>query len=127
MTLRNNYEAGYFNGDMGTIINITDMGQMTIQIKHKTVLMQNAWLEEIMPAYAVTVHKSQGSEFDNVIIIVPQNPSSLLDRSMIYTAVTRAKKNVFILSQNDALEQAIRRDKKNRKKTSLKEKIKNVA
>ena len=112
---------------MGTIINITDMGQMTIQIKHKTVLMQNAWLEEIMPAYAVTVHKSQGSEFDNVIIIVPQNPSSLLDRSMIYTAVTRAKKNVFILSQNDALEQAIRRDKKNKKKTSLKEKIKNIA
>lgn len=127
MTLRNNYDAGYFNGDMGTIINITDMGQMTIQIKHKTVLMQNAWLEEIMPAYAVTVHKSQGSEFDNVIIIVPQNPSSLLDRSMIYTAVTRAKKNVFILSQNDALEQAIRRDKKNKKRTSLKEKIKNIA
>lgn len=127
MTLRNNYEAGYFNGDIGKIINITDMGQMTIQIKHKTVLMQNAWLEEIMPAYAVTVHKSQGSEFDNVIIIIPQNPSALLDRSMIYTAVTRAKKNVFILSQGDALEQAIRKDKKNRKKTSLAEKLKNVA
>ena len=127
MTLRNNYDAGYFNGDIGKIINITDMGQMTIQIKHKTVLMQNAWLEEIMPAYAVTVHKSQGSEFDNVIIIIPQNPSALLDRSMIYTAVTRAKKNVFILSQGDALEQAIRKDKKNRKKTSLAEKLKNVA
>lgn len=127
MTLRNNYEAGYFNGDIGRIINITDMGQMTIQIKHKTVLMQNAWLEEIMPAYAVTIHKSQGSEFDNVIIIIPQNPSSLLDRSMIYTAVTRAKKNVFILSQGDALEQAIRKDRKNRKRTSLAEKLKNVA
>lgn len=127
MTLRNNYEAGYFNGDIGRIINITDMGQMTIQIKHKTVLMQNAWLEEIMPAYAVTIHKSQGSEFDNVIIVIPQNPSSLLDRSMIYTAITRAKKNVFILSQGDALEQAIRKDRKNRKKTSLAEKLKNVA
>lgn len=126
MTLRNNYEAGYFNGDIGEIMDITDMGQMTIRLKHKVILMQNAWLEEIMPAYAVTVHKSQGSEFDNVVIIIPQNPSSLLDRSLIYTAVTRAKKNVFILSQNDALEQAIRKDRKQTKETSLADKLKSM-
>ena len=124
MTIKNNYKAHYFNGDIGHILSITEMGTMTIQIQNKTIVMDNKWLEDIVPAYGITVHKSQGSEFKHVIILLPQNPNILLSRSIIYTAITRAKKSVTILTQGNALEKAIMNDKKMNKQTGLVEKIK---
>ena len=126
MTTVNNYQAGYFNGDMGVITSISDLGTMTIQIKEKNIIMQPAWLEDIIPAYCVTIHKSQGSEFDTVFVILPQNPNILLERSLLYTAITRAKKKVVIFSQGNALEQAIGRTKKGTKKTGLQEKLRAI-
>lgn len=124
MTLVNNYDAGYFNGDIGTVLDISDMGTMTIQIREKTIIMNSVWLEEIIPAYAVTIHKSQGSEFPYVFIVIPENPSVLLEKGVIYTAITRAKKKVVIFSQNHALETAIRTDNKMKRNTGLVEKLK---
>ncbi len=123
MTMVNNYEAGYFNGDIGRIIEITDMGSVTLQIGKKSIRMKHVWLEDIVPAYAVTVHKSQGSEFETVIIILPKTPDIILDKSLIYTAVTRAKSKVIILSEGNALEYGIRRDKRQDRKTGLIQKV----
>lgn len=89
--------------------------------------MNPAWIEEIIPAYAVTVHKSQGSEFPYVFIVIPENPSVLLEKGIVYTAITRAKKKVVIFSQNHALETAIRTDNKMKRKTGLVEKLKGGA
>lgn len=123
MTLVNNYKACYFNGDIGKILDITEMGSVTIQIADKKIIMEAEWLEDIVPAYCITVHKSQGSEFPYVLVILPKHPKILLERSIIYTAITRAKKKVIIMSQDDAFETAVLRNKKILKNTGLVKKI----
>lgn len=123
MTIANNYQAGYFNGDIGRIAEISSLGNARIQIGEKSILMKHDWMEDMAPAYAVTIHKSQGSEFPYVIIVLPRHPALLLDKSIIYTAVTRAKKKAIILSQEDALEFGIRKDKSQHRNTGLISKI----
>lgn len=123
MTIANNYQAGYFNGDIGRITEISHLGNVTIQVGERSIRMQRDWMEDMVPAYAVTIHKSQGSEFPYTIIVLPKHPALLLDQSIIYTAVTRAKKKAIILSQEDALECGIRKDKRQYRNTGLIEKI----
>lgn len=123
MTLKNNYQAGYFNGDIGMITEITDLGEVTISIQKKRIHMQNIWLEDIVPADAITIHKSQGNEFEVIIVVVPKNPAILLEKNIIYTAITRAKEKVIILSQDNALELAISNNKRIKRKTGLYEKL----
>ena len=78
---------------------------------------------DIDVAYSITTHKSQGSECETAIVVVPAEPKGMLDRSMIYVAVTRAKKNVIVISEGDSLETAILNDKKSDRITGLKELI----
>lgn len=110
MQLRNNYGAewrtellasegeGVFNGDMGTIESIdTEDKVMTVRMDDRLIDYAGDMLEEIDLAYAVTVHKSQGSEFPAVIIPVLNFPPMLMTRNLLYTAVTRGKKLVIIV------------------------------
>ena len=83
---------------------------------------RNNW-DDIAPAYALTVHKSQGSEFSVVVVVLPEEPWNMLQRNLLYTAITRAKKEVFVISQNDAYAKAVKNTKINKRKTTLKEKI----
>ena len=121
--MRNNYTAGYFNGDVGVVTDIAD-GAITVLLgDEKEIVLTNKDLEDVSPAYALTVHKSQGSEFSSVIIVLSEKHPVMLQRNLLYTAVTRAKKEVFIVAQGDAYKRAVSNTKMTERKTSLREKL----
>lgn len=141
MQIRNNYQLeweistkqglvidagmGVFNGDIGKIVDINTYTQ-TIQVEFeekKKVNYSYELLEELELAYAVTVHKSQGSEYPAVVIPLLQGPRQLYYRNLIYTAVTRAKKCVTIVGDDEILQEMIRNTKEQERYTSLAETI----
>lgn len=117
------YEAGYFNGDMGIILKMDSKG-LAVQFKDKILHLSRKDIACMELAYAVTTHKAQGSEFQRVHIILPDECTSMLTRRMIYTAITRAKKEVFIYSVNKSLLLAIKNCKEKPRISILKNHIK---
>lgn len=100
----NNYCADYVNGDIGYITGCDD-DAVRVTCGTKSVRVTDP--KDIEPAYAITVHKSQGSEYDNVVIVLPD--SDFTDRRLLYTAVTRARKTVTIIQVGDAISKACER------------------
>ncbi|MGE6360150.1 exodeoxyribonuclease V subunit alpha [Psychrobacter glacincola] len=110
MVLQNNYELGLFNGDIGFCLQTSDeRNRLEVFFENKIQgIPVNLLNEEIMAtAYAMTIHKSQGSEFEHVAITFDNSHSRLLSKELIYTAVTRAKKQVTIYSTKSAFEKAV--------------------
>jgi exodeoxyribonuclease V alpha subunit len=105
----NNYVGGYHNGDFGEIVDIDDLG-IEIKLEFDTIYISNAMLKDVLPAYAITVHKSQGSEHDDVVILLTKRALTFADKRILYTAVTRAKKKVTIITEGDTLYQLIQKD-----------------
>lgn len=111
MILQNNYELGLFNGDIGFCLQTSDdRSRLEVFFENKKQgIAVNLLNEEVIAtAYAMTVHKSQGSEFDHVAITFDNSHARLLSKELIYTAVTRAKEKVTIYSTKSALEKAVR-------------------
>lgn len=108
MVLQNNYELGLFNGDIGICLQ-TEKGRLQVFFENKNQGVNVNMLsdEMIASAYAMTIHKSQGSEFDHVAISFDDSNARLLSQELIYTAVTRAKKQVSIFSTVSALTRAL--------------------
>jgi exodeoxyribonuclease V alpha subunit len=124
MQLRNNYDKGVFNGDLGHIVGIdTEDGSVTVDFLEKLVKYDADNLDEISLAYATSVHKSQGSEYPAVVIPLHTSHYLLLHRSILYTAVTRGKKLVVIVGSRKALAMAIRNFRVEKRNTGLKEKL----
>ena len=129
--LHNNYEAGYFNGDTGVISNIYSDGLSIllddVYDEHtgvkKEVDLENGDLKDVTLSYAITIHKSQGGEYNEAVIVLTKSSSGMINRNLLYTAVTRAKKKVTIISQEGLLDMAIQTPAYERNST-LKEKIK---
>ncbi len=112
MQIRNNYDKHVFNGDIGTIDDI-NLHERTILVQYSDQLVeyeQNE-LDEIVLAYAISVHKSQGSEFETAIIPLFVQHFTLLQRNLIYTAITRAKKMCIMLGQPKAIAMGIKNNK----------------
>lgn len=110
MVLQNNYELGLFNGDIGFCLQTGDeRNRLEVFFENKTQgIAVNLLNEEVIAtAYAMTIHKSQGSEFDHIAITFDNSHARLLSKELIYTAVTRAKKKVTIYSTKHAFEQAV--------------------
>ena len=110
MVLQNNYELGLFNGDIGFCLQTGDeRSQLEVFFENKTQgIAVNLLNEEVIAtAYAMTIHKSQGSEFGHVAITFDNSHARLLSKELIYTAVTRAKNQVTIYSTKHAFEKAI--------------------
>ena len=112
MVLQNNYELGLFNGDIGICLQTQQKGEgsrLEVFFENKTQgIAVNLLNDELIAtAYAMTIHKSQGSEFDHVAITFDNRNSRLLSKELIYTAVTRAKQKVSIFSTKQALQKAV--------------------
>ena len=120
MQIRNNYDKHTYNGDIGRILDINFIDQkVQINFDGRDVEYDFSSLDEIVHAYAVSVHKSQGSEYPVVIIPVVTQHYILLQRNLIYTAVTRGKKLVVLVGTKKALAMAINTVKSSKRYTRL--------
>lgn len=117
--------TGIFNGDMGIIKEINDFAEtMTISFDEgRTVEYSYKLLDELELAYAVTIHKSQGSEYPAVVIPLLSGPQMLMNRNLIYTAVTRAKKCVTIVGNDVTFQQMIANNSQQKRYSGLKERL----
>ncbi|MEM9284019.1 MAG: ATP-dependent RecD-like DNA helicase [Verrucomicrobiota bacterium] len=122
---RNNYEKEVFNGDIGHIVEITtEPSTITVSFDHRSVTYEPGELDELQLAYAITIHKSQGSEFPAVIIPLSTQHFMLLQRNLLYTGVTRGRKLVVLVGERKALEMAIRNERSARRYTGLADRLK---
>lgn len=122
---RNNYDKEVFNGDIGHISSI-ESEPVKIIVTYdgrRRVSYEPGELDELQPAYAITIHKSQGSEFPCVIIPLAMAHFIMLERSLIYTAVTRGKKLVVIVGESKALGMAVRQAGARKRWTGLRERL----
>jgi len=109
MVVKNNYEKEVYNGEFGEIVEIHGNKSVEIEIKHigETVEFKANELNYIQLAYACTVHKSQGSEFQFLIMVLSPNHSVMLKRKLFYTGITRTQKKLMLLSNKDTIKRAI--------------------
>ncbi len=120
--------SGIFNGDMGVIREISDFTQ-TLSIEFdegRMVQYPYQALEELEHAYAITIHKSQGSEYPAVVLPVLSGPKMLMTRNLLYTAVTRAKNCVVILGSEEAVRDMVGNKSEQQRFTSLDERIREI-
>jgi exodeoxyribonuclease V alpha subunit len=120
MQLRNNYDKHVFNGDIGVVEAIdTEDKIMKVRFFENLVEYENSDLNEVVHAYAISIHKSQGSEFSAVIIPIFMQHFMMLQRNLLYTAVTRAKKLCIIIGQSRAVAMGIKNKKNSERITFL--------
>jgi len=120
MQIRNNYAKEVFNGDIGVVTRLDGEKQkLTVEYEGRPVHYDFSELDELVLAYAVSVHKSQGSEYPAVILPVMTQHFVLLQRNLIYTGITRAKELVVLVGTKQALAIAIKNDKPQRRLTRL--------
>jgi len=123
--LSNNYNVGYYNGDLGIIQDVSLEG-IVIKLSTKTFVLPQDNIDDLELAYAMTIHRSQGSEFRNVVVVLPANPSNMLKRNLLYTAVTRAKKRVLVLAEPTAVEVSVNTSDTGVRYSRLKERLINM-
>jgi exodeoxyribonuclease V alpha subunit len=120
MQIRNNYDKEVFNGDIGRIVGIrTDENEITVLFDGRNVVYEFYELDELVLAYAVSVHKSQGSEYPAVVIPVLTQHYILLQRNLIYTAITRGRNLVVMVGTRKALAMGVNNDKTQKRFTHL--------
>jgi exodeoxyribonuclease V alpha subunit len=124
MQTKNNYAKEVFNGSLGEIVSVVgDMVYVKFDDDDRELLYMNDDLSELDLAYATTIHKSQGSEYDIVILTMMKSDTSMLRRNLVYTAVTRAKKVCIIVGQRDAMDYALRDWTQEKRYTMLKDRL----
>jgi len=124
MQIRNNYDKEVYNGDIGRISSIdTEAQEVTVTIDGRGVAYDYTELDEIVHAYSVSIHKSQGSEYPCVVIPILTQHYMMLQRNLLYTGVTRGKKLVVIVGTKKAMSIAVRNNKAQKRYTMLKERL----
>ena len=124
MQIKNNYDKEVFNGDIGRIARVDpELREVDISFDGRNVPYDFTDLDEIILAYAVSVHKSQGSEYPAVIIPILTQHYMLLQRNLIYTAVTRGRKLVIVIGTRKALAIGVKNDKTRKRYTFLEQRL----
>lgn len=118
MQKHNDYEKGVFNGDMGEIFAI-QKDMVYVCYPEQDVKYEGQEVDEITLAYAITVHKSQGSEYHTVIMVLVNSHAIMLQRNLFYTAVTRAKRKVILVGTKRAVQTAVQNQRTSRRFTLL--------
>ena len=119
------YGEGIFNGEFGTITEINEKNKI-VEVKfddNKVAWYEFSELDQIEHSYAITIHKSQGSEFDVVIMVAPVAAPMLLTRNLLYTGITRAKKLLIIIGTDNVVDYMIQNVDSKKRNTGLKQKI----
>ena len=115
---RNNYEKEIFNGDIG-IIKFYENNEFGIEINNRIVRFSHQEIDDISLAYAITIHKSQGSEYPAVIIPLAMSHYMMLNKNLLYTAITRAKKLAIVITPPKAMIMAIKVNSQPTRRTML--------
>lgn len=109
MQIENDNTREVYNGDVGRIVAIDRKTRIVdVRFEDKTLLYGPDDIEQLQPAYAVTVHKSQGSEYPAVVLLLMREHGRMLRRQLLYTAMTRARRLLVVIAQGDALERAVK-------------------
>ena len=125
MQIKNDYDKEVFNGDIGEVsdINLEDR-ELTVSFDNRSVVYDSSELDELVLAYAATIHKSQGSEYPVVVMPILMTHYVMLQRNLVYTGVTRAKKLLVIVGTKKALSMAVRNTSIDKRNTLLAKRIK---
>jgi exodeoxyribonuclease V alpha subunit len=127
MQLRNNYDKDVFNGDMGRITQIDlEEGEIRVAIEGHEVAYELSDLDELTLAYAVSVHKSQGSEYPVVVMPILTQHYMMLQRNLLYTAITRARRMVVLVGTRKAVAMAVKNNKIATRWSALAQRLKAV-
>ncbi|EGO62272.1 ATP-dependent RecD-like DNA helicase [Acetonema longum] len=126
MQMRNNYEKNVFNGDIGFIAEI-DTNRIVVRYPDNDVPYERSDFDQLQLAYCLSVHKSQGSEYPVVVLPIVPGHYIMLQRNLLYTAVTRAKEKVILLGTQAALYTALSNDRTRRRYTLLAERLQGEA
>ncbi len=120
MQIRNNYDKDVYNGDIGTVIKIDgEECRVTVEMDSGKISYDFAELDELVHAYAVSIHKSQGSEYPAVVVPIMTQHYVMLQRNLLYTGITRGKKLVVLVGTKKAVAIAVRNDKTRKRYTRL--------
>ena len=124
MQVSNNYERDVFNGDLGVVSGIdVEEGELSVTFDGRKVVYGFGELDELVLAYATTIHKAQGSEYPAVVIPLTTQHYAMLARNLLYTGVTRGKRLVVLVGQRRALAIAVRNQGGRRRWSKLKERL----
>ena len=125
MQLRNNYDKDVYNGDVGFVKSVSAADRsMVVAFDGRPVKYEAGDLDELVVAYAMTIHKSQGSEYPAVIVIMHTQHYVMLQRNLLYTAITRGKRLVLLMGVPYAVDQAIKTNAVRERRTGLAERLK---
>jgi len=126
--LRNNYDKNLFNGDIGSVTEIdAEAGTLTADFDGEIQTFDRGEMGSLALAYAISIHKSQGSEYPVVIVPLLKAHFMMLQRNLLYTAITRGKKKVFLVGEPAAYAMAVRNSESKLRSTHLREKIAQLA
>jgi exodeoxyribonuclease V alpha subunit len=125
---RNNYDKNVFNGDFGVVLDVQpESGDLLIDFDGARVELERGEQGDLHLAYAVSIHKSQGSEFPAVVVPLLRQHSIMLARNLVYTAVTRGRKQVILVGDPTAYAMAVRNASDSRRITGLLPRLKDEA
>jgi exodeoxyribonuclease V alpha subunit len=129
MQLTNNYDKWAFNGDVGIVVEVAPKsGKLLVNFGgDENVQYEREELEQLRHSYATAIHKSQGSEYQTVIMVVTKQHSLMLQRNLLYTGLTRAKKKAIIIGDADALKFGIQNVSNRSRNSGLKFKMQKYA